>query len=65
MSASPHKIGRSAEMRVKRILLDRGFTIYEPEIDVGVDFVVEPPVNKPHRFLAIQVRTSKYQEKSD
>ena len=56
--------GKFAEVLVFRHLLGKGYQVYIPIVDTGVDFVVEPPKSRQHKFIGIQVKTSSYQPKS-
>lgn len=57
--------GKFAEVRVFRHLLGKGYEVYIPIVDTGVDFVIEPPEPGQHKFVGIQVKTSKYQRSSE
>jgi len=57
--------GKFAEVLVFRHLLGKEYAVYTPVVVVGVDFIVEPPEPKQHKFVGIQVKTSSYQPKSD
>jgi hypothetical protein len=46
-------------------LLSKGYSVYTPTIDTGLDFVVEPPALGQNKFIGIQVKTSYYQSLSD
>ena len=56
--------GKFAEVLVFRHLLGKGYQVYIPIVDTGVDFIVEPPEPKQNKFIGIQVKTSSYQPKS-
>jgi len=56
--------GKYGEQKVVLHLLDKGYTVYTPIIDTGIDFVVEPPTDK-HKYIGLQVRTSSYQKEND
>ncbi|MEM2970912.1 MAG: hypothetical protein QW270_00605 [Candidatus Bathyarchaeia archaeon] len=55
--------GKYGELKVILYLLNKGYTVYTPIIDTGIDFVVEPPSS--HKYIGLQVRTSSYQKEND
>lgn len=57
--------GKFAEVQVFRSLLGKKYEVYLPIVDTGVDFIIEPPEPKEHKYIGIQVRLSKYQPSSD
>jgi hypothetical protein len=57
--------GKFGEIKVILHLLSKGYMVYTPIIDTGIDFVIEPPRPVHHRFIGVQVKTSTYQKASD
>ncbi len=57
--------GKFGEVKIMQYLLSKGYAVYTPIIDTGIDFIIEPPAPAHHKFIGLQVKTSSYQEVSD
>lgn len=62
-------VGKIGEMAFAMALVRRGFNVFSPIVDAGIDLVAErvtgsqPPFQA--KYLGFQVKTSRYQPKSD
>lgn len=63
---APTVVGKRGEQKFITALMERGFSVFVPVVDVGIDVIAEAPFTKqPPRYFAFQVKTSTLSKKSN